>query len=127
MFGLVIALVVVGTSIWVAIDASHVGVKKGCLGGGFADMGPAGWFFSVLLIWIIGFPMYLATRSKYVALKQAGGVTADQAVAPLGNPSLPTGPPAGWYPEPSVPSGLRWWDGRAWGPAAPPTSNRPGA
>ena len=28
--------------------------------------------------------------------------------------------PAGWYPDPSDPSGLRWWDGQAWGPVAPP-------
>lgn len=27
--------------------------------------------------------------------------------------------PPGWYPDPYVPSSLRWWDGRRWGPTAP--------
>ena len=22
--------------------------------------------------------------------------------------------PAGWYPDPQIPSAVRWWDGRAW-------------
>lgn len=40
----------------------------------------------------------------------------------------PTGPEAGWYPEPSGQPGLRWWDGRSWtdhhrplSPSGPPT------
>ena len=33
----------------------------------------------------------------------------------------PTAPvPAGWYPDPT--GAIRWWDGAAWGPAAPPSS-----
>lgn len=28
----------------------------------------------------------------------------------------------GWYPDPQVPTQLRYWDGTAWGPVAPPTS-----
>lgn len=30
------------------------------------------------------------------------------------------GPPPGWYPDPWVPAGLRWWDGRDWTPHAAP-------
>jgi uncharacterized Tic20 family protein len=30
-------------------------------------------------------------------------------------------PPPGWYPDPL--GQLRWWDGRAWGVAAPPASS----
>ncbi len=63
----IVWLLVIGSAIWVAIDASNLGVKRGCLGGGVLDMGVAGWFFSLLLIWIVGFPAYLAQRSKYVA------------------------------------------------------------
>ena len=29
--------------------------------------------------------------------------------------------PAGWYPNPEDTTQLRWWDGQAWGPTAPPT------
>ena len=33
--------------------------------------------------------------------------------APGGTPSTP-GTPAGWYPDPERPGGLRYWDGSAW-------------
>src|ERR1700693_523258 len=33
----------------------------------------------------------------------------------------PPRPSPGWYPDPSGGSGLRYWDGTAWGPVAPPT------
>lgn len=42
-----------------------------------------------------------------------GAVTAAQA------PVVPGAPPAGWYADPEVPGGQRWWDGRVWGPQAP--------
>jgi hypothetical protein len=69
----IILIVVVGSAIWVAVDASNLGVKKGCLGGGLVDSGPVAWFFVTLLLWIIGFPLYLATRPKYVALHKRTG------------------------------------------------------
>jgi type II secretory pathway pseudopilin PulG len=28
--------------------------------------------------------------------------------------SAPTSTPAGWYPDPSAPTNLRWWDGAQW-------------
>ena len=59
-----IYLVVIGTSIWVLIDAKSIGVKKGQIKG-FFNMGPWGWFFVCLLIWIIGFPVYLAKRNEF--------------------------------------------------------------
>ena len=67
--GELILIIIVGTSIWVAIDASTIGVKKGQLKG-MADLGPAGWFFVCLLIWIVGFPFYLAKRGE---LKKING------------------------------------------------------
>ena len=57
-------IIVIATSIWVAVDAITIGVKKGQIKG-FFDMGPVGWFFSCLLIWIIAFPCYLSERSEY--------------------------------------------------------------
>lgn len=59
-----IILVVIGTSFWVYFDAKSIGVKKGQNKGMF-DMGPLGWFFTSLLLWIIGFPAWLAMRNKY--------------------------------------------------------------
>ena len=57
-------LIVIGSSIWVYFDAKAIGVRKGLITG-LTDMGPGGWFFVSLLLWIVGFPAYLATRGKY--------------------------------------------------------------
>jgi hypothetical protein len=57
----VIAVLVVISAIWVGIDASSLGLRRGK---GFLDMGPAGWMFSVLLLWIVAFPAYLVKRSR---------------------------------------------------------------
>lgn len=62
-------IVVLGTSIWVLVDTKTIGVKKGQLKG-MADLGPWGWFFVCLLLWIIGFPFYLAKRGE---LKRING------------------------------------------------------
>lgn len=60
-------IVVLATSIWVLIDAKTIGVKKGQIQG-LGDLGPWGWFFVCLLLWIIGFPFYLAKRSEYIRI-----------------------------------------------------------
>ena len=57
-------LVVIGTSIWVLIDARTIGTKKGQIKG-MGDMGPWGWFFACLLLWIVAFPFYLAKRGEF--------------------------------------------------------------
>ena len=59
-----VLLLVLGTSIWVLIDAKTIGVKKGQIKG-MSDLGPWGWFFVCLLLWIVGFPFYLAKRGEY--------------------------------------------------------------
>ena len=74
-----ILIIAVATSIWVAVDASAIGVKKGQLKG-LAGMGPAGWFFACLLLWIVGFPFYLAKRGEF---KRINAKTSD------GHPSVP--------------------------------------
>lgn len=70
--GVVIALLVLGTSVWVYFDAGSIGIKKSGekaqTGKLSWDMGPGGWFISSLLIWIIAFPCYLTARDR---LKQA--------------------------------------------------------
>ena len=72
-----VSLLVVGTSIWVAFDASRLGARRGVLGGGFSDMGAAGWLFCCLLLWIVAFPVYLAARPKYRALRAAAPETSN--------------------------------------------------
>ena len=57
-------ILVVATSLWVLFDARSIGVKKDVIPG-FFNMGPVGWFFSCLLMWIIGFPAYIAKRGAY--------------------------------------------------------------
>jgi hypothetical protein len=99
-------LLVIGTSIWVGFDAHQLGVKRGILGGGFTDMGVAGWTIGVFGLWIIGFPAYMATRPRYVALARAGSRTtpnSDQGSVA-----------AGWYPDPMQRHELRYWDGMKW-------------
>jgi hypothetical protein len=59
------SLIVLPTSVWVLIDATTLKATKGKLGGGFFDMGVAGWFFSCLFCWIVAFPAYLAKRGEY--------------------------------------------------------------
>lgn len=64
-----IVLVIVGTTVWVYADAKQIGVRPGMLSGTL-DAGPVGWAVACLLLWIVFFPLYLATRPKYVALQQ---------------------------------------------------------
>ena len=64
---MIFLLIIAGSSIWVYFDAKAIGVRKGLIKG-FTDMGPGGWFFASLLVWIVGFPAYLATRGKYKKL-----------------------------------------------------------
>ena len=42
-------------------------------------------------------------------------------------PSVPSAAPAGWYPDPQNPGQQRYWDGSAWGAAAPAAPSSAGA
>ena len=66
----IMVFIVVGTSIWVAFDASRIGVKSGQLKGMFG-MGPVGWFFCCLFLWIVCFPAYLVKRAELIAINSA--------------------------------------------------------
>lgn len=57
-------IVIVMTSIWVLVDAKTIGVKKGQVAG-MGNLGPWSWFFVCLLLWIVGFPFYLAKRPEF--------------------------------------------------------------
>ena len=62
--GTLVWIMVIVTSIWVLVDAKTIGVKKGQITG-VANMGPFGWFIVCLLLWIVGFPFYLAKRGEF--------------------------------------------------------------
>jgi len=62
--GAIILVVVIVTSIWVVVDAKSIGVKRGIISGMW-DMGPGGWFFACLFLWVIAFPFYLVKRNDY--------------------------------------------------------------
>jgi hypothetical protein len=121
-------LLVIGSAIWVAVDASRLDAKRGALGGGLLDMGPAAWFFACLLFWIITLPCYLATRPKLVRRAQvlsthpqfmasaAAAVPAHAAGPPMvsaGGYAHAPNSPAGWYTN-SDGLDMRWWDGANW-------------
>lgn len=57
-------IIILASGIWVLVDAKTIGVKKGQIQG-LGDLGPWGWFFACLLLWIISFPFYLAKRPEY--------------------------------------------------------------
>ena len=133
--------IVIGTSIWVWIDASQIGARRG-LASGILGMGPLGWFLLTILLWIVGFPAYLLMRDRIRAAAQASpqppGLQPYAApdprtaapnqwpptaptYAPPPTPPAPAYPgaapipaPAGWHIDPHDPSVLRWWDGVGW-------------
>lgn len=86
--------VVLLSSIWMAVDADRLGYDKRDIQG-LAAVGPAGWFFAGLLLWIVAFPLYLIKRPE---LKAAGerrrlGLGRAQAMG-----YLPPPPPPGYAP-----------------------------
>jgi hypothetical protein len=79
-FGMFLVLVVVGSSIWVGLDAKQLGIRKGSAPG-VLDASPFGWFCFTLLMWLVAFPLYLATRSRFkIAAQQASHRSAHMAL-----------------------------------------------
>jgi len=62
-------IVYVITSLWVIFDAKTIGIKRGQIKG-LGGMGPWGWFFSCLLLWIVAFPFYLAKRPEFKQINE---------------------------------------------------------
>jgi len=52
---------VLGTALWAAIDSSKLQLKRYKSG---TSYGPVVLFFACALLWIVGFPWYLAMRYK---------------------------------------------------------------
>jgi hypothetical protein len=128
--GVIVLLLVVGSTIWVGIDASNLGVQRGRLGGGSLDMSTASWVVCCLLLWIVAFPCYLVARGKYQAM--SGGNASAWPQAALGAAAYVI-PQTGHHPtigQAAVPppvappqmsaDGQWWWNGYQWVPAAPP-------
>jgi Short C-terminal domain len=58
--GLLILVAVIGSAFWAYSDAKAFS-KKGVK---IEPLGPAGWFWACLLLWIVFFPWYLVKRSS---------------------------------------------------------------
>jgi hypothetical protein len=54
-------LMVIGTALWASIDSSKIQLKRYKSG---ISYGPIVLFIAIALLWIIGFPWYLAVRHK---------------------------------------------------------------
>ena len=79
--GLVAVPFIFGSSAWVFYDATTIGVRKNQIKGA-ADMGPVGWFFGCLFVWIIAFPLYLSKRGVYQKINSAQGGSQSVAKCP---------------------------------------------
>lgn len=137
----IIFLLVVGTAVWVGIDASSLGVQRGRLGGGWEDMSVASWVICCLLLWIVAFPGYLFARPRYVALRCDPSNAPNQSWAAPGQaartPSASgyQAPPQHLLPAQSAPvpappqtspDGRWWWDGQTWSPMPGNATSGPG-
>ena len=123
-------LAVVGTSIWVAVEASNLRARPGVLGGGLLDMGPVAWFFCCLLFWIVGFPAYLLTRPRYVAAArqlQFGQVGhAPHGYGPFGyHHGAAASPPQGAGPTQVTPNMAISVPGSSWAASPQPETTDP--
>ena len=77
MLPALILLVVVGTTIWVGLDASKRDWKSV---GGTGGNSTATWVVGCILLWIFVFPLYLAKRGK-APFKTLAATAATQAPA----------------------------------------------
>lgn len=85
-----ILLLVIGTSMWVAADASALaGRGTGKVGG----TSTAVWVIGCLLLWIIAFPFYLVQRSTFLAGHRPPPPPAFPTKATLTDPGQRPAPP----------------------------------
>ncbi len=81
-----------------------------------------GW---TLIGWAVALAMALRTNPPY-AYSQMWTSPPSPGFVPGPNIRPPAGPPAGWYADPSDPSGQRWWDGQRWTETAAKSQATPG-
>jgi hypothetical protein len=125
----IIWLAILGSCIWVGVDAHNLGVKRGRLGGGMLDMSVASWVVCSLFVWIIAFPCYLVARSRYQAMRGAHIQTYGQPSSATPSPQSQTAWPSQGAivsaPPQMSPDGQWWWNGTQWVPAAYPVPQAP--
>lgn len=61
-------VIILATSLWMFFESRSFEYDKREIKG-LAAVGPWGWLFAGLLLWIVAFPLYLASREK---LRRAG-------------------------------------------------------
>ncbi len=66
-------IMVLGSALWVAMDSSKVQLKRYKSG---ISYGPVVLFFACALLWIVGFPWYLAMRYR---IKEGTAILKDEA------------------------------------------------
>ena len=63
---MIVILTIVGTATLGAVEASRLGIgSEADIKNGKKQSGPGVWFLFILVMWILGFPMYLYWRSRY--------------------------------------------------------------
>ena len=76
MFGLVVVLVVIGTTIWVGFDAAANQVSTSSKHPYEQNTGAVAWVLGCILLWIVVFPLYLYRRSQTVRQNFAGSASS---------------------------------------------------
>jgi hypothetical protein len=114
-----LALLIFGSSLWMAIDAYNLGLYRSDRDLGLARTHPIAWFTGGLLLWILVFPIYLASRPKMVQFAcdrqhaHAGRERSASKWAAVPSTQAPAAS-VGWYPDPLARYDVRWWDGSQW-------------
>lgn len=112
MLYVLVAIVVIGTAIWVDQDARKLvaaGATKAQMGGN----SPLMWSVGTILVWIIVFPWYLSKRGQ--VQRELGIVGKGTPVIVVPEVSAPGPlPERGWYVDPTNALQQRFWDGRTW-------------
>ena len=65
---LIMLVTVLGTATLAAVEASKLGMTSDRKAGSY---GPVAWFFIIFLLWIVGYPVYLAKRKHYGVANRA--------------------------------------------------------